>query len=386
MQVTIGMTLPPASSLLALCDATIFTGEAWVENHALLLKDGKILDITNNYKLPAEATIVSCPDFILAPGFIDAQVNGGGNVQLNNSPTVDACHAIAKAHLQYGTTRILLTCITDTPEIMQTALSVSRAARKFCTNILGIHLEGPHLSVERRGIHRADYIRSLTDNDLQLYKPEKGEVMLVTIAPENVLRETVHALHEQGVIISLGHTNALPEQIFAAIQAGATGFTHLFNGMGKPSEKGTTPADTALKEPSAWCGMIMDGFHVPTDMAKLALHAKPGKIFLVSDAMAPAATHDPKSFELYGEKIDVAAGRCVNPEGKLAGSAITLLDAVRQCVNEVGVPLEEALRMASLYPATFLGVDHHLGKLLPGYAADVVALSPKIELKGVYSY
>lgn len=371
------------SATTALCQATIFTGEAWVENHALLIKDSKILDIVAQRKIPSDAQIISHPDMFLAPGFIDAQVNGGGNIQLNNTPTPEACIAIAKAHRRYGTTRLLLTCITDRPEITQQSLQACRVARKTCPEILGIHLEGPHLGIERRGVHKADFIRPVTQQDLQLYKPESGEVMLVTLAPENVSRDTIQVLHEQGVIISIGHTDALPEQIHTAIKAGATGFTHLFNGMGKPNTGEVTPADTALKEPTAWCGMIMDGFHVSNELAKLALQSKPGKIFVVSDAMAPAASDNPQSFELYGEKIDVAGGRCVNHEGKLAGSCITMLDAVRHCVTKVGIPLEETLRMAALYPATFLGVDNRLGKLLPGYEADVVVLTPEIEISSV---
>jgi len=383
VQATNGKALSHTNILTALCDATIFTGDTWVEGHALLIKDGKILDIVTNSKIPADAASTHYPGLLLVPGFIDAQVNGGGNIQLNNTPTAEACQAIAKAHGHYGTTRLLLTCITDRPEVTMQALAATRLARQTCPSILGIHLEGPHLGLERRGVHKADYIRPLSAEDLRLYKPESGEIMLITLAPENVSQETIHLLHKQGAIISLGHTNALPEQIHVAIEAGATGFTHLFNGMGKPSEGGATPADTALKEPGSWCSMIMDGFHVPTEMAKLALKAKPGKIFLVSDAMAPAATDDPQSFGLYDEKIDVANGRCVNHEGKLAGSAITLLDAVRHCVNVVGVPLEETLRMASTYPTEFLGVSDRFGKLLPGYVADVLAFSPELELKSV---
>lgn len=376
----------PTAPLKALRDATLFTGETWVENHALLIKNGKILDIVPGHKIPADAEVTSYPDLILTPGFIDAQVNGGGNIQFNNTPTIEACHFIAKAHRRYGTTRLLLTCITDTPNITQQALSVSREARKSCATILGIHLEGPHLGIERRGVHKAAYIRPPTEQDLQLYHPQSGEIILMTVAPETVAPQTIHALYHNGVIISLGHTNATPEQIHVALQAGATGFTHLFNGMGKPSEGGSTPADTALIEPTAWCGMIMDGYHVPVEMAQLALKAKPGKIFLVSDAMAPAATDNPQSFELYGGKIDVADGRCVNHEGKLAGSSITMLDAVRHCVTKVSVSLEETLRMASTYPAEFLGIADRLGKLLPGYEADVVVLNSTLELQTVITH
>ena len=360
--------------LAAFCDATVFTGEAMVENHALLVKDSKILDIVANHKVPGEAQKTSCKDQIIVPGFIDAQVNGGGNLLFNNRPTAETCVAIAKAHAKYGTTHILPTVITDRPEITAQAISAVREARKKHQGILGIHIEGPHLGVERRGVHNKDYIRPLEKKDLELYRPESDEVMLITVAPENVSPEQIKQLRQQGAIVSLGHTSAPHAKIHAALAAGATGFTHLFNGMGKPEAGKDYPVDVALKDQNSWCGIIADGHHVSPELMKLALKSKPpGKLFLVSDAMPPAASDNPQSFKLYDEVIRVENGRCVNKEGRLAGSSITLLDAVRHCVKTIGVEMEEALRMASLYPAEFLGLDKKLGKLLPGYGANFTA-------------
>ncbi|MDX2027826.1 MAG: N-acetylglucosamine-6-phosphate deacetylase [Alphaproteobacteria bacterium] len=376
--------MPSSSSLTALCDAAIFTGEAMVEGHALLIQDGKIVDIVAQGKIPGDAQKTSHGGHILAPGFIDAQVNGGGNILFNNTPTAEACLAIAKAHRRYGTTRILPTCITDTPEITRQAVVAAREARKKDKSILGIHIEGPHLGMERRGVHKADYLRPLNPADMQLYRPQNGEVMLITVAPENTSPENIKALRQQGVIISLGHTQAKPEEIHAVLTAGATGFTHLFNGMGGISARDASPAQVALDDRDSWCGLIADGHHVSAEMIRLALRAKPkGKIFLVSDAMAPAATDTPQPFQLYGEAIRVESGRCINHEGKLAGSSITLADAVRHCVQNVGVELEEALRMTSTYPAEFLGLGRQLGRLLPGYEADVIALNQELKASPV---
>lgn len=367
--------------LTALCEATIFTGEAMVEGHALLIRDGKILDIVAQSKTPADAHKINQSGHILAPGLIDVQVNGGGNIQLNNTPTAESCIAIANAHRAYGTTRLLPTIITDTPAITRQALAAVREARKTCPAILGIHIEGPHLSVERRGVHQVDKIRPLTDHDLELYRPQGDEIILMTIAPENVGADQIKALRQQGVIVSLGHTNASPEQIRAALAAGATGFTHLFNGMGSLSARAPGPAGTALDDRDSWCSVIADGHHVSVEMIRLALRTKPpGKIFLVSDAMAPAASPTPQAFSLYEETITIKNGQCVNGEGRLAGSMITLADALRHCVQKVGVDIEEALRMASTYPAEFLGLGQRLGKLLPGYEADVVAIDAKLEI------
>jgi len=361
--------------ITALCDATIFTSEAMVEGHALLIKDGKILDIVANRKAPADTNKKSYPEHILAPGFIDAQVNGGANILFNNTPTGEACVAIAKAHQTFGTTRLLPTFITDRPEITAQAIAAMRTARKTCKNILGIHIEGPHLGLERRGVHKADYIRGITQSDLQLYHHPADEVMLMTVAPECVPPDQIKILRQQDIIISLGHTSATPDQIRGALKAGATGFTHLFNGMGKPGGETVTPADTALGDPGSWCGIIIDGFHVSPELVSRALTAKPpGKLFLVSDAMPPAASDKPQTFKLYDETVRVEKGRCVNNEGKLAGSSITISDAVQNCVK-LGIAIEEVLRMASSYPAAFLGLDNRLGKLLPGYEADVVVLN-----------
>jgi N-acetylglucosamine-6-phosphate deacetylase len=371
--------------LTAFCDATILTGEVAVEGHAVLAKDGKILDIVGNRHVPADARKIACGGQILAPGLIDLQVNGGGNVLLNHEPTAEACLAIARAHRHYGTTRLLPTCFSDTPDVTKRAIAAVREARKTDEGILGIHLEGPHLGAERRGVHSADALRSLADADRALYRREGGEAMLITLAPENVAAPDISALRKQGIIVSLGHTAAAPEQIRAALEAGATGFTHLYNGMGGMSARVAGVAGIALDDCESWCSLIADGHHVAPEMIRLALRAKPqGKVFLVSDAMPPAATDKPQDFRLYGKVIHFEGGRCMTNEGGLAGSAITLLDAVRHCVQKIGVELDEALRMASTYPAAFLGVGHKLGKLLPGYEADVIALDGEVGLKGVW--
>lgn len=373
------------TSLTALCDATIFTGESMTEGHALLIKDSLILDIVGQNHVPADAVKVDCRDQILTAGFIDAQVNGGGNTLFNNSPTTEAALSIAKAHAHYGTTSLLLTCITDRPEVTQQAVRAVRTARQYSSSILGIHIEGPHLGTERRGVHKTEYIRTMTANDAQVYKREGDEIVLMTLAPETVSAELIAKLSQQGIIVSLGHTSASSEQIRTALTAGATGFTHLFNGMGGINAREPGPAGIALDDPTSWCSLIADGHHVSAELIRLALRAKPkGKIFLVSDAMPPAATDNPQPFLLYGETIRMADGRCINSEGKLAGAAMTMLDAVRHCAIKIGVSLEESFRMASTYPARFLGLDKKLGRLLPSYAADIVALDPALNLKSVW--
>jgi N-acetylglucosamine-6-phosphate deacetylase len=376
------------NDLIALCDATIFTGEAFVEEHALVLKGEAIMDIVRFAQVPAAARIISCADKILTPGFIDAQVNGGGNVLLNNTPTAKACLTIAKAHRRFGTTRLLPTIISDKPKITQQAIAAVHKAHKQNTGILGIHIEGPHLNEVARGAHPASFLRPLRDNDLGLYRPEGGEIMLITVAPESLTLEQIEKLRAQGVIISLGHTSASPDQIAAVLAAGATGFTHLFNGMNfnRETNEIAGPVKAALDDKASWCSLIADGYHVSTENIQLALRTKPsGKVFLVSDAMAPAASDNPRPFMLFGEEIHMENGQCMSSvRGRPAGSAITLADAVHHCIDKVGVEPGEALRMASAYPAAFLGIDDKFGKLLPGYVADIVLLNAAFKPEAVW--
>lgn len=369
--------MPDSSSqppLLALRDAVLFTGEAMVEGHALIIRDGKVADIVANSKIPSGAVTASLANHILAPGFIDVQVNGGGNRLFNAEPDAATAGAIAAAHFKYGTTRLLVTCITDAPDVTRKAIDAVRAARRDCPNILGIHIEGPHLSAEKRGVHNKDMIRALTADDVALYQPKNGEVVLLTVAPEAVPPQQIADLAAAGILVSLGHSNAQAEQVRAALAAGATGFTHLYNGMSGLSGRDPGVAGVAIDDEGSWCGIILDNHHVGAEMARIAIRAKPqGKMMLVSDAMPSAATDTPQPFTLYGEAIRLENGRCVNGEGRLAGSAITMSDAVKNCLT-LGIEAGEALRMASAYPAAFLGMDDRFGKLLPGYSADIVAL------------
>ena len=373
------------STLTAFSDATVFTGETFVEGCSLLVQNGKVLDIVMDGKTPVDAEKRSFAGKIIAPGFIDCQVNGGGGVLFNETPTAGAVLAIAKAHRKYGTTRILPTCISDSIDVMRKALPAVREAGKTDASVLGIHFEGPHISKEKRGCHIAEMLRPISRDELELYAPLADEVMLITVAPECVSLDNIGAIKAKGVIISLGHSMASSEQTRAALTAGATGFTHLFNAMVNPGTRAPGIAGCALDNQSSWCGIITDGHHVSDEMIRIAYKAKPqGKLFLVSDAMPPSASEGVLSFRFHGEEIKVKDGRCINRNGQLAGSSITISDAVRYCIDKVGIEPMEALRMASAYPAAFLGLDQKLGRLLPGYEADMVVLGTDYRPEGAF--
>jgi N-acetylglucosamine-6-phosphate deacetylase len=310
---------------------------------------------------------------ILAPGFIDLQVNGGGGVMLNNQPCRETVERIAAAHRATGTTGMLPTLISDRFETQQAAVEGVRAARDAGNPaILGIHLEGPFFEPARRGVHRADRIRPATGADLEWLCGLSDLPVVLTLAPEQFETADLERLAAAGLLLCAGHTNASYAQMQSAVDAGLRGVTHLFNAMSPLQSREPGTVGAALEEDRLWVGIIADGHHVHPASLRLACRSKPrGKVLLVTDAMATVGS-DSDCFELYGERITLRDGRLVNAAGVLAGSAIGMIDAVRICHEQVGLPLAECLRMASLYPAQFLGLERQLGRLAPGHRADLV--------------
>lgn len=315
-------------------------------------------------ELPAEAW--------LAPGFIDIQVNGGGDVLFNDEPTPDAIRTIVAAHRKFGTTALLPTLISDSSEKMAAALATVDQMARSEPSVLGIHLEGPFLSPEKAGVHDPHVLRRPTEKDLAMLTARRNGVTLVTLAPEVVPERFIVELAAAGVRVSLGHSMATYAQTKAAMAAGLSGFTHLFNAMRPLESREPGPIAAALESPQAWYGLIVDGVHVATAMLQFALRGA-GHPILVTDAMPPVGGTR-KSFTLQGKTVDVRDGRCTASDGKLAGAYLDMASAVRNCVRLLNVPLPSALRLASANAAEFLGCGHMLGKLAPGFRADMVAL------------
>ena len=359
----------------AIAADTIFDGERVHRFGALLLEGEKILALTDVQQLGGAVPVLNLPSGAwLAPGFIDLQVNGGGDVLFNDAPTVETLRVIAAAHRGFGTTSFLPTLISDVPEKMPAALDAVGQARDIEPAVLGIHLEGPFLSPERAGVHRVQTLRTPTDEDLGLLTGERRGAMLVTLAPEVVTHGFIARLTGAGVKVSLGHTMASYEQARAALGEGATGFTHLFNAMRPLASRDPGPIAAALESEGAYYGLIVDGHHVHPAMLRLALRGA-GQPFLVTDAMPPVGGSS-EAFRLYGEEMLVRDGKCLRADGTLAGAALDMASAVRNCVRLLGAPLPRALAMASSVPAAFIGVDDRLGRLLPGQRADLVAIEP----------
>ena len=321
----------------------------------------------------------------LAPGFIDAQVNGGGGVLFNNDTSVEAIAAIGRAHRRFGTTGFLPTLISDDAEVMARAIGATRAAiAAGVPGVLGVHLEGPYIAPARKGTHDAGKFRVPDAAEVAMATSLDNGITLITLAPEQVPLATIRAMAARGAIVVAGHTAASYEQARAGLEAGLRGFTHLYNAMSPLQGREPGAVGAALEDRDSWCGVIVDGVHVHPGSLRVALAAKPrGKLFLVTDAMPMVGSDDP-AFALYGEVITAVDGVVRNAAGALAGSALDMATAVRNCVRLLGLPLDEAARMASTYPADFLGLDGRCGRIAAGLQADLVLLDESLAVRSTW--
>jgi len=359
----------------AIATDTIFDGTAILHDCAVLIEGERIAAIVARAELPPDIPLRKLPKGAwLAPGFIDVQVNGGGDVLFNDAPTAETISKIAAAHRRFGTTSLLPTLISDSDDKIARAITAVRNAMATEPGVLGIHLEGPFLSTDKAGVHDPQQLRAPEPRHRALLTSLKEGVTLITCAPERVPAGFIRELTAAGVRVSLGHSMATYDETKRAIAEGLTGFTHLFNAMRPLSSREPGPIAAALQSPDCFCGLIVDGAHVSPPMLSLALRGV-SKPMLVTDAMPPVGGTRSK-FTLYGEEITTVNGRCMTRDGKLAGSAIDMATAVRNCVRLLGISLVDALTYASLNPARFLGVDNRVGRLAPNYRADMIALDP----------
>jgi N-acetylglucosamine-6-phosphate deacetylase len=359
----------------AIAADVVFDGDFVRERHVVIIAGERIIGVTPRSDVPRLMSVDEMPGGVwLAPGFIDVQVNGGGDVLFNNEPTVEAIATLAAAHRRFGTTALLPTFITDRPDKMAAAIAAVEQAAAMHPGILGIHLEGPFLSPAKPGVHDAAAIRRPERSDLDLLTGLRDGVTVVTLAPEEAPPGFIAALARAGVRVSLGHSIATYEETRAAMAEGLTGFTHLFNAMRPLGSRDPGPIAAALETPDCFYGLIVDGEHVHPAMLNLALRGA-GRPMLVTDAMPPVGGRR-ADFTLYGEEISVRNGRCLRADGTLAGAALDMAGAVRNCVRLLGLPLPRALHMASAAPAAFLGLSDRLGRLAPGLRADLVAFAP----------
>jgi N-acetylglucosamine-6-phosphate deacetylase len=363
-----------------LCPTALFDGAALLRGMALGFSDGKVCDLVAVADLP-EGAVRRDVHGLVTPGFLDLQVNGGGDVLLNTTPTADGMSAIAAAHRQFGTIGILPTVITDRPEVLAEVAKAAFAA-KGRQGILGLHIEGPHIAAARRGTHAENLVRPLDATTIAIVKDlrQAGIAVMITLAPEAAMLAQISELAATGAVVSLGHTDATAEQTRAALAAGANCVTHMFNAMSPMLNRSPGVVGAAINS-GAYAGIICDGFHVADEMVGLAIRARPvpDRMFLVSDAMPTVGGSD--RFDLYGQEVRLVDGRLLNAEGSLAGAHITMAQSVARLVNCLGLGLAAALRMAVTVPAQVIGRPD-LAQISGRNAADFLVLDAGLVVSG----
>ena len=368
----------------ALLGSQIFCGERFYDDHALLVEGKSIVDIVDKNNTPDNFNKIELDQGILAPGFIDLQVNGGGGVLFNNSPNKESLNTIIKAHQFFGTTSVMPTVISDSLEVLEQCIKTVTEEIKNNSSLLGIHIEGPFFNTKYRGVHQKKYISSINSDYLNLFESLKGFPVMLTLAPECISSQQLKHLTSLGIKTLAGHSDATYDELDDAIKNGLDGFTHLFNAMGQISAREPGVVGSALHFENTFASIIVDLHHVHPSLIQLAYQLKPtGKLFFISDSMA-TINHGKPSFELYDEVVNESDGRLVNSEGKLAGSSITQIDAVKNVYQKCNIPLNQALAMASRYPAEYLGIENHLGSLKPGYRADLVHFDSNFKVHNVW--
>ncbi|MBS0590620.1 MAG: N-acetylglucosamine-6-phosphate deacetylase [Proteobacteria bacterium] len=370
----------------ALVNAEVLIEQGFRKGLAVLLDDGRIVDVVADVDARARsANVRDLRGAKLVPGFIDTQVNGGGGVLFNDEPTVGAVRRIAQAHRRFGTTGMLPTLISDDADIMRRAIvAVDEAIAQGVPGILGIHLEGPYLAAARKGVHDAGKFRVPDAGEVAMAASLHHGKTLLTLAPDCVPSATIRDFIARGIVVAAGHTAASYDQMRAALDLGVRGFTHLYNAMTPLNGREPGVVGAALDDAESWCGVIVDGHHVHPASLRIALDAKRrGKIVLVTDAMPPVGSDSP-SFRINGQIATARDGLLTVPDGTLAGSVLDMAQAVRNTVAWLGVPLDEAVRMASTYPAEFIGFGATHGRIAPGYAADFVALDEDLQVAATW--
>jgi N-acetylglucosamine-6-phosphate deacetylase len=372
-----------SNTSVALVNGRVLAQDGFRDDVAVLIEGRDIAAVVaaDDPRVAAAAQRIDLHGGTLLPGFIDIQVNGGGGVLFNNDTSPEGLAAIARGHRRFGTTGLLPTLISDTADKMAAAIQAAREAiAQGVPGILGIHLEGPYLNPARKGTHDEKVFRAPDAHEIEVDTSLDNGITLITLAPERVSEDDIRELVARGAIVFAGHTAASYEQARAGIAAGITGFTHLYNAMSPLTGREPNVVGAALEDRDTWCGLIVDGVHVHPASLRVALAAKPrGKLLLVTDAM-PMVGSDSPSFDLYGETITEIDGVVRNATGTLAGSALDMATAVRNTVELLGVPLDEAARMASTYPAQCIGLGDRLGVIAPGYQADLVLLDAQLQV------
>ncbi|MGI3104374.1 N-acetylglucosamine-6-phosphate deacetylase [Vibrio alginolyticus] len=367
--------------MYALSNCKIYTGSDVLTDHAVIIENDLIQSIVPVSELPQSIEVKDLAGASLSPGFIDLQLNGCGGVMLNDAITPETMQIMHQANLKSGCTSFLPTLITSSDEDMRTAIAAARGYHnKYQNQSLGLHLEGPYLNVAKKGIHNVDFIRPSDESMIDLICANADIVAKVTLAPEHNDPEHIARLKAAGIVVSIGHTNATYAEARKSFEAGITFATHLFNAMTPMVGREPGVVGAIYDTPDVYAGIIADGFHVDYANIRIAHKIKGEKLVLVTDATAPAGANI-DHFIFVGKKVYYRDGKCVDENGTLGGSALTMIEAVQNSVEHAGIALDEALRMATLYPATAIGVEDRLGRVRKGMVANLTIFDRDFKVK-----
>ncbi|NVC92898.1 N-acetylglucosamine-6-phosphate deacetylase [Vibrio natriegens] len=367
--------------MYALSNCKIYTGSDVLQEHAVIIENDLIQSVVPVAELPKGIEVKDLNGANLSPGFIDLQLNGCGGVMLNDDITPKTMQIMHEANLKSGCTSYLPTLITSSDEDMRAAISAAREYHnQYQNQSLGLHLEGPYLNVAKKGIHNVDFIRTSDEDMIDLICANSDIIAKVTLAPEQNDPEHIRRLKSAGVVVSIGHTNATYAEARKGFEAGISFATHLFNAMTPMVGREPGVVGAIYDTPEVYAGIIADGFHVDYANIRIAHKIKGEKLVLVTDATAPAGANI-DHFIFVGKKVYYRDGKCVDENGTLGGSALTMIEAVQNTVEHAGIALDEALRMATLYPATAIGVEDKLGRIRTGMVANLTVFDRDFNVK-----
>lgn len=367
--------------MYALSNCKIYTGSDVLTEHAVIIENDLIQSVVPAAELPEGIEVKDLNGANLSPGFIDLQLNGCGGVMLNDDITAETMQIMHEANLKSGCTSFLPTLITSSNDDMRAAISAAREYHnKYQNQSLGLHLEGPYLNVAKKGIHSVDFIRPSEEEMIELICANTDIIAKVTLAPELNNPEHIRRLKAAGVVVSIGHTNATYKEARKGFEAGISFATHLFNAMTPMVGREPGVVGAIYDTPEVYAGIIADGFHVDYANIRIAHKIKGDKLVLVTDATAPAGANM-DHFIFVGKKVYYREGKCVDENGTLGGSALTMIEAVQNTVEHAGIALDEALRMATLYPASAIGVEERLGRIRTGMVANLTVFDRDFNVK-----
>jgi N-acetylglucosamine-6-phosphate deacetylase len=353
----------------------LFTGSQWLEHHAAVIKNGKIIDVLANENIQGQP-FSKC--YILAPAFMDIQIYGAHGKLFSVYPETDSLHKLYDYCLQGGATHFQPTVATNTTEVFHACInSVKEYWQEGGKGCIGLHLEGSWINPQKRGAHIESFIHSPSlDEAKALLDYGKDVITMITLAPEVCSRELIELIQSYGVIISAGHSNATYKEATDAFSAGISTTTHLYNAMSPLQHRAPGMVGAVLDHDKVMCSIVPDGFHVDFSAIRIAKKIMDERLFAITDAVTET-TEGPYPHHLQGDKYEA--------NGILSGSALTMQKCLYNLVNHAGIELAEALRMVSLYPAQAMKKDNSLGKVEKGFDASLVMLSEGLSVIETYA-